>query len=259
MAGLLCEDSFENLLGLIELLHPAQCNGSADVELEIVRLPIKDRLELLLSGGEILEVQSHSGQVLSGIHEFGVGGDRGLEHSDCSLDIVLLQVDETDEVENGGVVGVDAQRALADQIAHIELIFAVVSNRHVEIGVEIVRVPEQSDAAVLDSFVQVAFFQGFARVMVSCRCAVLVHGERLVDEPSCLFRLPAHCGNDSELSHGLRETGVSGEGFLEVLIGFIEVVEAQVEDAKIVYGLHQCGGSSRQSLEFNFHFRAGFQ
>ncbi len=111
---------------------------------------------MLFSRGVVLEVQRNRGKILAGIHEVRIGGDRSLKHRNGPLDVVLLEMNEAQQVENGSIIGVDAKSALTDEIAHVQLVLSVIGNCHIQIGIEIVGVSEQGNSAMLDSLVEVA-------------------------------------------------------------------------------------------------------
>ena len=259
VSGLLDENLLEYLAGLFKFFHATQRDCSTDVKLEITRLSVKDCLQLLLSHCVVLEVQSHGGEILAGIHELRICSHGRLEHGNCPLDVILFQVNEPEQVENRSVVGVDAQRALANEVAHVQLVLLEVGDGHIEIGIKVVRVPEQSNAAVLDGFIKVAFIEGFARVVVAGRGTVLVHAQCLVNQAFGLLWLAPQGSDYSQLGHRLRETGVLGKSLLEVLVGLLQVVQAQVKDAQVVDGLDEPVGPLGQPLEFQFNRRPGLQ
>ena len=231
----------------VKLFYAAQSHRVAHLELLILRFQPEDGFEFPFGRGEVFEVEAHRGEILASIGIVRICRGCHLEHGECGLDVIPLEMDQPQEIQDRGVVPVDAQCALADQFSDVILPFPEQRYGQVQVGVHIVGVTQEGDAAVLDGLVEIAIVECFSRIVVPSRRAVLVKGDRLLEKFFCLLRLAAQGREDTELGHGFGELLVYCQGIPEELLGLAPIIESEVEDAQVVDGF---GHGIRSGTQF---------
>ena len=228
------QDALQLGPGAVVVLHAPKRHRVAEAQLDVVRVELQRRLELRHRLRIVLVVEDQRGEVLARIHVAGSGLHGALELGECLPYLVLFEVDEAEEVADGRRLLVDLQGALTHEFSKFEAIGLVVHDGHVQVGVQVVRVPEEPFPAEHERLLVVAPPDLLVRKVVQRDGAVLVEGQGLLHEATSV-RIPSlPSGDQPEHRDDVRVRRVQDLRVAEVPDRVAELPAAEGDDAEVV-------------------------